>query len=103
MAEEERTALAPLVDFLAREGRSVPYLGSFPMSFTSINFVSMAHVLPILQSQQRKAIAEVERDLAKVHAAEAQSLIARLLDTLRSHVERLELLKSLFTSTAKAG
>ena len=58
-----------LMRFLRRQHATPPYLGAFPMGFTTINFVSLDHLLPLLVDEQRpRAIADLERDLAAADA-----------------------------------
>src|SRR5690242_19805271 len=70
--EEEDRSLAALGRFLTRNHRTLPYLGSFPMDFTTLNFVSLDHLLPQLVDSQRRAIADLERDLNNLGDPEAR-------------------------------
>src|SRR5438445_8864998 len=59
LIDEERRANAALAKFLTRQRIPVPYLGSYPVAFTTLNFVSLDHLLPILVDTERRAIADL--------------------------------------------
>jgi hypothetical protein len=88
--QSEREAVAALGRFLVRRRTPPGYIGSFPSSFTTINFLSLAHLLPRLIEYERGSIAELERDLAAITDAEARAYVARLLELKRKHLPLLE-------------
>ncbi len=90
LAQEERDALATLTRFLAKQRHTVPYLGAFPMSFTTMNFVTIEYIVPRLAADGRRAIAALERDRAALTDAEARELVARFVEMKRRHVKTLE-------------
>jgi hypothetical protein len=94
LAGEERDALAPLIGLLTRSGAPLPYLGSYPMAFTSMNFVSLVHMVPILQEHDRQAAALLQRDIARLRDPEARELAGGLLETVQRHVQRLDSLRA---------
>jgi hypothetical protein len=51
LAKEEQAAVGRLIRFLHRHHVTPPLLGAFPSSFTTINFVSLEHLLPALQKE----------------------------------------------------
>src|SRR5947208_2624977 len=61
---EERSATAAFAKFLVRQRIPVPYLGSYPVAFTNLNFVSLDHLLPMLAAAERRSITELESDRA---------------------------------------
>jgi hypothetical protein len=87
-----RDAVADLGRFLTRKRTPVGYIGSYPTSFTTINFVSLAYLLPRLAADERRGIAQLERDLVTLTDAEAQDQVKRLLQVKRDHLQALELL-----------
>jgi hypothetical protein len=93
IAEEEQAAVR-LTGFLQRRHIPVPYPGSYPFSYTSLFFVSLDFLLPPLLEEQRKTIAELETDLAKVGDAGARQQVQQLLDVKRRHLKTLEELAS---------
>ncbi len=61
IAKEEAAALESFGAVLESLRVSLPYLGSFPVAFTDLNFVTIRHLIP-------KLIAEQKRDIAKLEA-----------------------------------
>jgi hypothetical protein len=92
LLQEEGRALAVLGQFLLRQRYELPYLGTYPDAFTSMNFVSLDHLLPLLVDRQREGIAELERDLRSLHGSEARGHPERLLELKRRHLSDLEAL-----------
>ena len=87
---EEKEGAGAIAEFLTQNKQPLPYLGSYRMSFTTMNFVSLEHLLPILDKEERRAIAERERDLANLKDAEAQSVLRRVVDMKRRHLLLLQ-------------
>jgi hypothetical protein len=90
LAREEQEALARLVRFMHRHHVSPPVLGAFPSHFTTINFVSLEHLLPPLLKEQRFAVAELERALATLPESDARHVLWEYLELKRRHVQALE-------------
>jgi hypothetical protein len=101
LAGEEQAAVAPIFQLLACEGKA-PYIGSYASNFTSINFVTMAYILPLLLSEQPKAIAQLERDEIKLSDPKAREPLQRLLSVMRRHRDRLEAMKIEFVHPVAA-
>jgi hypothetical protein len=89
---EERDAVAALSRFLVRRRHTPPYLGSYPMAFTTMNFVSLDFLVPRLAEQQRRAIAELEKDRQALTDAEAKVEVDKVLQMKRQHLQTLEAL-----------
>jgi hypothetical protein len=90
LALEERKAVADLARFLQRRHVSVPYVGSYPSSFTTINYASLDYVLPLLVKSERDALSALERDASQLSDADARALIDRLIEIRRRHLKTLE-------------
>jgi hypothetical protein len=99
LIEEERRATAALAKFLTRQRIPVPYMGSYPVAFTALNFVSLDHLLPILVDTERRAIADLEADLASFTDPECQNEVRTLLDLKRRHLKVLESLAAAHPET----
>jgi hypothetical protein len=92
LAREERDALTVLTKFLTRRRHTVPYLGAFPMSFTTMNFVSLDYLLPRLAESGRQSVAALERDRAALTDTDAKEELDRLIELKRTHLKALEAL-----------
>lgn len=92
LAREERDAVGALVKFLTRRRHTVPYLGPYPMAFTTMNFVSLEYLLPRLADDGRRAIAALERDRSALTDADARAEVEKFLEMKRRHLKALEAL-----------
>jgi hypothetical protein len=90
LTEEDRQATAALSQYLYRRHCPPAYLGGFPHSFTGLGFISLAHVLPLLAEDQRKHIADLERDLSAIQGQEPREQVQKLLEMKRRHLATLE-------------
>jgi hypothetical protein len=103
LADEDEAGTGELVEFL-RLHKSLPtYVGSFPTSFTTLNFVGADYLLKLLVKDQQKALADAERDLAALTDAGAKEQVQRLLDRKRRHLEELQKLASAVPAQPAAG
>jgi hypothetical protein len=90
MIDEERDGAAALSDFLRRHRELPGYLGSYPTSFTRLNFVSLDRLLPLLVQEQRKGVAVLEKIQHEVHDTEVRAEVQKVLDRKRRHLVKLE-------------
>jgi hypothetical protein len=88
--DEDQEAIGALVQFLTAHRLMPPYIGSYPMAYTSLSFVSLDYLLPALAEAQQRHITELERDLAAATDPEAREHLQKLLDTKRRHRDVLE-------------
>lgn len=86
----ERQATIGLGRFLVRRRIPLPYLPSYPVQFTTINFLALDFLLPRLIEYERQSIADLERDLADMKDPSARAEVAELLDLKRRHLPQLE-------------
>lgn len=98
---EEQRQVTALGRFLVRQRIIPPTLPPFP-DFTWINFVALELVLPVLIEEERKAIAQLERDVAAVTDPPALALVNQLLETKRQHLQALEALAAVQAEKAGA-
>jgi hypothetical protein len=87
---EEAGAVAGLGRFLFRRHMPVVSLGSYPSSFTTMNFVALEYLLPRLIDYERRSIADLERDLVGVRDPEARAEVEKLLAVKRRNLPVLE-------------
>ncbi len=90
---EERDALARLGQFLYRN-HVVPLVGtSYPVSFTTLNFVALDLILKKLIAFQEQSLAAVETDLVAVKDPEARRQLESFRDLKARHLEALRSLQ----------
>ena len=92
LVQEERDAVAELARFLSRKRVAPPYLGAYPMGFTTLNFVSLESLIPRLVTSQEGCIANLERDLHQIQDPDAVVAVHRLLEIKKRHLKALEAL-----------
>jgi hypothetical protein len=100
MVEEEQKCLADLSQFLTRRKQQLPYLGLYPNWFTTINYVSLEHLLPLLVNHARQNLTQLERDLAGLTDADAIEKVRQFVDVKRRHLQALEALAAAHPPTA---
>lgn len=91
--DEDRGAAAQLARFLFRRHISPTVSNTFPMSYTTANFLALEHLLPRLIAEQRQIVADLERDAATIADPDAKAEIQKLLTVKRMHLSELEGLK----------
>ncbi|MBI3407044.1 MAG: hypothetical protein HY040_01645 [Planctomycetes bacterium] len=89
MVKEEQDGAAAIVRLLMKRKVRPPYLGAYPMSYTTINYISLDHLLPYLVDFEKRRIAELERELPLLDDVEARATVLSLLDTKRRHLQNL--------------
>ena len=90
MIDEERRNAAALGQFLVRRKIGVPYLGPYPVSFTSMNYLSLDYLLPRLVEYQHRAIRQLQADLRTLSDMDATEQVERILNAKRRHLQILE-------------
>ena len=90
MVKEEQDAAAAVVRLLLKRKVRPPYLGAYPMHFTTINYISLDHLLPPLVDFEKRRIAELDRELPLVDDVEARAAVLSLLDMKRRHLQTLD-------------
>jgi hypothetical protein len=89
-ADEDGRAVAALGRFLGRRRIPLPYVGQYPVDFTSINFVALDWLLPRLAEAQRHEVTALEADVKRATDPDACAELQRLLDVKRQHLAALE-------------
>jgi rubrerythrin len=102
MIVEERQGVAELVRFLYSHRRPPPYLGTFPTSFTSLSFVSLDHLLPILARNERKELERLQVEIDLLTDPEAKALVQKIIANKRRHLEMLQSLTAAHSRPAVA-
>jgi hypothetical protein len=100
LIRQERQAVTDLGRHLVRRRVTPPFLGSYPASFTSWNFIDLTALLPRLLEAQRRAISELQADLPKIHDAPAKQEAERLLAVKKRTLAGLESIPSPASASA---
>ena len=86
LAKEEQEGTAAIVQYLLKNRRRPPYLGAYPMSFTTINYMSLDFLIPYLIEFEKRRIAELEKDSGLVSEDEVKKLLKSLLEMKQNHL-----------------
>jgi hypothetical protein len=92
LIDEERAAIALFAKYLVRQHIPVPHLGPYPVAFTTLNFVALDHLLPLLVEWERRGILNLEHDLENFTDADCRRQIQKLLEMKQQHLKTLETL-----------
>jgi hypothetical protein len=92
IANEESSSLESFGEVLESLRVSIPYLGSFPVGFTDLNFVTIRHLLPKLVAEQKRDLVTIEAEIPACAGAIAHAAVQRLADLHRRHLIELEAL-----------
>jgi rubrerythrin len=77
-------------------------LGTFPTSFTSLSFVSLDHLLPILARNERKELERLQVEVDLLTDLEAKALVQKIIANKRRHLEMLQSLAAAHSRPAVA-
>jgi hypothetical protein len=95
-------AVAMLGRFLTKHRQPLTFLGSYPGSFTTINFISLDHILPKLLESERANVAALDRDLHGLSDKDARPEVEKLLAVKKAQLEKLEFLAGSHAKTPAA-
>ena len=90
LIDEEHQAAGDLMRFMTRRRLALPYIGAYPAEFTTINYVSLDHLLPLLADEERRAVAALEQGLDALHDPDARARVQEVLDMKRRHLQTLD-------------
>jgi hypothetical protein len=93
IVEEEQKGTAAVVQMLIKNRMRPPYLGAYPMSFTTINYMSLDYLLPLLIDFEKRRIAELEKSHVLVVEEEPKQLLQSLVEMKNRHLAALVELK----------
>jgi hypothetical protein len=90
LAADEEHSTQGLIRFLRKRRVTPPATGSYPSGFTTINFISFKHLVPMLTEYERSGIATVEKQMGDVADGEVRHLFHEVLEMKRRHLHALE-------------
>lgn len=90
MIREQQSAIGKFYRLLARHLVPPPLRQPFPSHFTTINFVALDHLMPLLAEEQRRLIAALEKDLEQVTDQEVRNLLQLLLAKEQEHLQQFK-------------
>lgn len=94
MAQEEMAAIGTLERILTKRRHISPRPGPYPMAFTTLNYIAVDHLVPLLIEHQTRGIAATEKARASLTDEEARAEVDRLLEIKRRHLDSLEAVAS---------
>jgi rubrerythrin len=89
---EHNRAVSTLGRLLARHRMAPPSIGSYPSSFTAINFLALNYILARLIDSERPSLIVLEAETAGVTDPEVRAVIEQFLNVKRGHLARLQAL-----------
>jgi hypothetical protein len=90
LAKHQQERAAALARWLERKKHFMPYLGSYPSAFTTINYVALDYVIPKIVADEQNGLALLDADLAVLHDSEALALVGAVAAKKRAHLKILE-------------
>jgi hypothetical protein len=90
LAREQQAVGSRLAEYLRRQHVDLPVLGLYPSSFTTVNFVALEHLLPLLVEEERRSLTDLERNRASIADREARPQFDRLAELTQKHLKTLE-------------
>jgi hypothetical protein len=93
MAKVENERVTALARTLLKHRVPPPYLGAYPMYFTTLNFLALDRLLPLLSEHHAVDIAALEEDLKHVHDTTFRPALQQFMELKRQHLQQLETLK----------
>jgi rubrerythrin len=86
----ERDMLARLTQFLYKQRVAPPAVGSYPVAFTSLNFVSLGLIVKRLIEYEQKSMDALQATIPSVVNSEARALLQSFLDLKKKHLQTLK-------------
>lgn len=86
VAQEERDGAAAVVRLLLKHRVTPPYLGAYPMSYTTINYQSLGFLVPYLVDFEKRRIAELDAEAAALTDGEVKHALRTLVEMKRRHL-----------------
>jgi hypothetical protein len=93
IVQEERDALARLTRYLFRHRIAPPHPGGYPTDFTTLNFVDLAYLTPLLIQEEQKSIAQIASELSSIKDEEGRQIVEEMLAVKKKHLEQLQQLE----------
>lgn len=87
IAHVEGHYLVRLIRLLLKLKIGSPPLGAYPQSFTTINFMALDFLMPLLIADQKSRIAEIELLMTQFPEGEVRSLLGEFVAEKRKHLE----------------
>lgn len=89
LADEELASLGALAEWMDSKGIPLPYLGAFASKYASFNFQDVRKLVKPLITEQRRELADLERDAAALNGDGSTQMNA-LVELNRKHLAEME-------------
>lgn len=90
IANEESAALQSFGEVLETSRVALPQLGSFPMNYTDLNFVTIRHLVPKLIAEQKRDVMKLESELPAFADVIVRAAMQKLVDLHQRHLKEME-------------
>jgi hypothetical protein len=92
LIKQEVEAVTSLGRYLVRQKVPQPFIGSYPASFTSCNFIALGWLVPRLLKDQKQSIEALQNDITKVRHEPSRLELERLMGVKKMTLAGLEML-----------
>ena len=99
LAQEERDAVSKWMRYMQKHHQPRVVLGSYPVYFTTMNYITVDHLLPLLIAENTHNLSELDRILVQESDEEVRTMIQAYREMKQRH---LQTLKALATPKEKA-
>lgn len=89
LRRREQQAIAEISRYLVKQHSTPPHFGPYAMYFTTLNYLSLNRLLPLLVEHQTADVQNLENDLDKVVDAQGKELLRSLLEIKKENLATL--------------
>jgi hypothetical protein len=89
-AAQEQDIVAGIAGYLQRNQAELPYLGAFPMDFTTINFIGLDYAVPRIIEAEKRDLADLQRDLHTLADPTGRDLVEELVAVKEQYLKELQ-------------
>lgn len=91
-ANEERDAVSKMMRYLQKQHQRRVVFGSYPSHYTTMNYVTIDHLLPKLVADTESQIAELDKASQSDSNSEVHAMIRSFVQVKRRHLAALKMM-----------